>query len=306
MPPWPDDLIVRTLRAHGEWGAAETELLAPVLPDNPVVWDLGAFLGTFSLGLGRLRPLARVLAVEANPDLIPSLGRNLDRLLSCPAWVVPAGVGGQSGWLVPRARDDTDTNRGAQDYDLITGPKRPRGAVPCYNLPDLRAEYADYDVIKLDLEGLEQQVLDSDRAYITARKPVIWTECNETPASLELLKTLTSMGYEPMYLAFPAFRRANFNRATDLIFPLAYEAGLLAAPPDRLARLTGLVTGEDIIMRPVPTPQDLRRALFDTPRWGMADWDKMSRPELIARLGRLHKGTTLPTFLRPEPDQDPG
>ena len=299
VPPWPEDLIVRALQAHGEWGAAETELLAPVLPDAPVVWDLGAFLGSFSLGLARHHPLARVLAVEANPRVLPCLARNLDRLLACPARALHAGVGGRAGWLVPRARPDAETNHGAQDYDLVTGPAGPAGAVPCRTLPELRAEHGDYDMLKLDLEGLETEVLQGDRAYIAARQPVIWAECNEDRASLALLNALAGLGYAPVYLAFPAFRRANFNRATDLIYPLAYEAGLLAGQPDLLARLTGRVAGEEIITRPLSGPQDLRRALFDTPRWGKAEWAGMSRPELIARLGRLSQGQGLADFLDP-------
>ncbi len=313
LPPWPEDLIVRTLIAHGEWGAAEVDVLAPVVPDVPggaVLWDLGAFLGTFSLGLARLAPLSRVLAVEANPALAPYLTRNLTRNLPCPAQVLSAGVGGQDGWLVPRARGDHDTNHGAQDYDLIAAgesdsdpdnpPDTPPGsAIPCHTLAALRAEYGDYDMLKLDLEGLEHSVLESDRAYLTARQPVIWSECNESRDSLKLFKLLTDLGYATTYLAFPAFRRANFNKATDLIYPLAYEAGLLSAPPERLAQLTGQVAGEDILMRPLTSPMDLRRALYDTPRWGQRDWAEMSRPELIARLGRLSKGQPLKDFLLP-------
>lgn len=299
LPPWPEDLIVRTLIAHGEWGAAEVELLAPVVPEGAVLWDLGAFLGTFSLGLARRAPLSRVLAVEANPTLAPYLTRNLARALPCPAEIVSAGVGDQDGWLVPRARADHDTNHGAQDYDLITADP-PDGAIPCHSLAALRAEHGDYDMLKLDLEGLEGRVLESDRAYITARKPVIWCECNESPASLALVKQLMSLGYASTYLAFPAFRRANFNGAEDLIYPLAYEAGLLAAPPARLEQLTGEVAGEDILCKPLRGPMDLRRALYDTPRWGHPDWAGMSRPELIARLGRQARNQPLKTFLLPE------
>lgn len=299
LPPWPEDLIVRTLRAHGEWGAAEVELLAPVLPERAVLWDLGAFLGTFSLGLAQRAPLSRVLALEANPALAPYLTRNLTRNLPCPAQIVSAGVGGQDGWLVARARADHDTNHGAQDYDLITADP-PEHAIPCHSLATLRAIHGDYDMLKLDLEGLEGRVLESDRAYLTARRPVIWCECNESPASLKLFRLLSDLGYATTYLAFPAFRQANFNGAEDLIYPMAYEAGLLSAPADRLAHLTGVVAGEDILMRPLQSPMDLRRALYDTPRWGQRDWAQMSRPELIARLGRLAKNQPLKTFLLPE------
>ena len=55
--------------------------------------------------------------------------------------------------------------------------------------------------------------------------------------------------------------------------------------------------GEEIIIRPLASFQDLKRAMWDTPRWGMEEWATMSRPQLIARLGRMHRGERFAGFL---------
>lgn len=295
-PDWPDDLICRSLWQFGEWSEAEAEVLAPLVRPDDHLWDVGAFLGTFSLGLTRHQAPIRLLAIEANPALQPFLTRNIAENARCPATVLGVGVAEVAGRLVPCNAVDLE-NHGATRWMAAAPDAGETEGTACLTLRDLRARHGDYSFLKLDIEGMELAALRGDLDHIARNHPVIWAECNESHASLKLLGALKWLGYEPLYVAFPAFRRANFKGSKDSIFPMAYEAGLLAAPPDRLVDFTGLVAGEDILIRRVNTAYDLRRALWDTPRWAQADWLTLSRPELIARLGRITKGQGLKEFL---------
>lgn len=299
VPDWPDDLIVRSLRELGEWGAAEASLASVMLEPGETLWDAGAFIGTFALGVARLRTPSLVVAIEANPALSGILSDNL-RTLRCPWAAVPAGLGPKQGWLVPA--HEVQNNHGATSWRQIEDTDPPPSAVRCVTLPELRRVHGDYDVLKLDLEGMELDAMRSDFPYLKAHHPVLWTECNEEPTSLKLFSAMKRLGYQVLYLGFPACRRANFRASEDLIYPMAYEAALVAGPAERLARLAAqtemLVPGEDILCRPVETVFDLRRALFDTPRWARAEWLSFSRAELIARLGRLEAKLPLKNFLR--------
>jgi len=298
-PDWPDDLICRSLRQFGEWSGAEAEILAPLVRPEDYLWDVGAFLGTFSLGLTRYQAPARLLAIEANPALQPFLARNLNENAPCPATVLGVGVAETAGRLVPHDAGDPQ-NHGATEWRVAASDVGEAEGTACVTLRELRASHGDYSFLKLDIEGMELAALRGDLDHIKRHHPVIWAECNETPASLKLLGAMRWLGYDPLYVAFPAFRRANFKGSKDSIFPMAYEAGLLAAPPDRLADFTGQVAGEEVLVRKVNTAHDLRRALWDTPRWAQADWVTLSRPELIARLGRISKGQGLKEFLAGE------
>ncbi len=298
VPDWPTDLIVRSLREHGEWGAVEADLFARALPDNSVFWDVGAFLGTFSLGVARHRKFRSLLAIEANPDLAPHLEANLATLESCPTNVVSAGVA-NSDWVIPKQRSDIDGNHGAQDYEALPDGVEPTAsAIRCHSLKALRSIYGDYDAMKMDIEGHELEAIKGDYAYIKKRQPLLWLECNESEYSFQLLSALRSLDYTPIYLAFPAFRGANYHGAKDLIYPMAYEAALLAAPAGLIDDVTWEVEGEDIIARKVMTHPELRRALYETPRWCHADWLGLSRAELLGCLGKLANGQRLADFLR--------
>lgn len=298
VPDWPDDLIVRSLRELGEWCAAEAALAAGLLAPAETLWDAGAYLGTFSLGVAALTLPARVVAIEANHAVVPALEQNL-ALLPCPAELVASGLAGRPGWLAPASEDPH--NHGATAFRHSEEQPASGPAIRCQTLAALRASHGDYDFLKLDLEGMELDALRGDFPYIRERRPVIWAECNENPDSLRLFSGLKWLDYDVLYLAFPAFRTANFHSSPNLIYPMAYEAALVAAPSARLAALAAaaptLVPGEDILCRRVETAYDLRCALFDTPRWSRADWAQLSRAELIARLGRCGDGVRMQEFM---------
>lgn len=298
VPDWEDDLIVRSLRAHGEWAYCEPMLLAPLLRETDRFWDVGAFLGTFGLGATQLaqKPPAKLLAVDPGPVLQPFLAENLKNA-PCPTEIAPFAVGQSDGWLRPQG--GAGANAGAIAYEASDSGE---GAIPCRSLASLRAEFGDYDVIKLDVEGMENAAVRGDFEFLQRHRPVIWAECNEDLSSILLLEALVALNYEPVYVAFPAFRACNHNGSDEVIYPMAYEAALLAAPPERLAAFNAATAaGEDIIVRPVKTSFELRCAMWETPRWSMAEWTTLTRPQLIALLGRHMSKVDLVDFLNDAP-----
>jgi FkbM family methyltransferase len=270
-----------------------------------VLWDGGAFLGTFGIGVAQIaeqtgQPLARLVAIEPGAELRPFLTDNLQRNVTCDHVLVACALGAVVGRLMPT--DVMAGNHGALAYHATDQTEEDAAGVESLPLWHLRAQYGGYDILKLDVEGMEVEALKGDFEYIRDHKPVIWAECNEALSSIKLLEALVAAGYAPLYLAFPAFRRANFRSVTDLSYPMAYEAVLLAALPDRLAQLDVTGLGEEVIVKPVTTSWDLRQALWATPRWADPSWTTASRAELIALLGRLKRGEVIRAFLNDAPN----
>lgn len=298
-PEWTEDLICRSLREYGEWAYVEHSLFAMLIAEGDRVWDGGAFLGTFGLGAAQTsaaagRPPSFLLAIEPSSDLAGHLAGNLTRNAPCRAAVETCAVGAKEGRL--RAKSQANGNHGATAFvqETSSGEGAP---VACQPLSQLRRQHGDYDCLKLDIEGMELDALRGDFQYIKTHRPVMWVECNENAESLEVLGALKALDYDLLYVAFPAMRKDNFRGNPNMIYPMAYEAALVAAPPERLALLNLDAWQGTVIVRPVRTHGDLRQAMWATPRWSMPEWVEMSNPELIALLGRERRGERKKDFL---------
>lgn len=291
-----EDLIVKCLTMYGEWAYAEALIASSLANVRDNLWDIGAYVGTFSLGVARNRQLGRVLAVDANHVVAEALETNLAINLAIPFDRLTAGVSARSGAGTLKFVDGA--NRGASVFHMLEGgedAETPR--VTAMTLKELRVIHGNYDFLKLDIEGMEIDALRGDEEFIRQNKPVIWAECSEVPQSLTLLDIMLSLGYVPVYVAFPAIRSDNFSCNRDLLFPMAYEAALVGAAPERIEGLSTEPVMDTCIVRTISSRDDLLLALWDTPRWALQEWTKLSRPELIARIGHMERWEHIATFL---------
>lgn len=183
-PDWPDDIILQSLSALGEWSYVEQQILAGLVQAGDRMWDGGAFLGTFGIGLAQIaaqagRPLSRLIAIDPGAELRPCLVENLRRNVTCDQLVLSCALGAEFGRLVPDApAEAVSANHGALAYRATAtagGDVDPEG-VECVPLWHLRARHGDYDILKLDVEGMEVEAIKGDFDHIQARKPVIWAE----------------------------------------------------------------------------------------------------------------------------------
>ena len=293
-PGWDDDLIEGFLRRYGEWAWHEAAFIAALLPDQARVLDVGAYLGTFGLGLAMQRPLAFLCAVEANPALTPLLAANLHRA-PCPALAIEAMVAGTAAAPRPGAAPPGNASAASFAPDAPGVPTGP--PVRAATLTELRALHGPFDLIKLDAEGMEGEILQADADALRTGATTLWVECNEEPRALALGALLMSWGLDLHYFAFPSHNLANHLGDPEPTFPWAYEAGLLAAPRTP-PRLSPDLRRHHCQLRPIRTLPDLEEAMWRTPRWGMPDWPLDDPPALAALAGRLIRNEARDTFLR--------
>ena len=157
----------------------------------------------------------------------------------------------------------------------------------------------------MDVEGLEYNLLASAPELLAPGGPALWLECNPSERSLQLADLLLSAGLSVHYFAFPAFASDNFRQDPEPIFPFAFESGLWATrgpPPE----LSAPLAQRGCILERISTSEDLRRALWRTPRWGMADWQGASFENIVAEAAHLYLGETYARFLSDEKPHDLG
>ena len=300
--PNAEDIISRFLGQCGEWARDEASFVASVLPDNPRILDAGAFLGTFGLGVALRKCIGFLCFVEANPAIVKLLRENVERCASFPNVVVNAMLAGlptepRRGFGDPRNLGATSFLESAADDNPTEPPEY------ATTLNDLVAEHGAFDLVKLDVEGMERDILEPARNCLVKGDTTLWIECNEHPRSLELVKMLLSWGLDIHYFAFPSHNPDNFRGAKEAIFPWAYEAGLLVSP-GKPPRLDAELMAHGCILRRIGTIEDLVGAMWRTPRWLPAELAHAGAPELAAIAGHALRGQDRDGYLAAS--SDPG
>ena len=279
--PDPDqDIVARFLLEQGEWAELETEFLRELIEDGARIADIGAFVGTFGLSMQAKKKLASICFVEANPEIFPLLRENVENNCRVDHAAVEAIVSPQDF----RANGSRDHhNIGSASFlpgNLDPGRVEVRLPDRRCTLWQLEQEHGPFDLIKLDVEGMELAILADAPEIVKRENAVLWMECNEHERSLELTDFLLSQDRRVYYFAFPSFNPDNFCASTEPIFPFAYEAGLLACSTE--PKLAATLIAKGCLLRPISSREDLANALLHTPRWAPEEWWGLPREQVVA------------------------
>ncbi|MBF0877894.1 FkbM family methyltransferase [Gluconobacter cerevisiae] len=300
VPDLKHDLIGRFLDYYGEWAFNEVRFCASLLKDGARVLDIGAFIGTFSLGVASLRRLNSLCVVEGNPELIPFLNANISGAAHSPdiscinAIVAPRGyeVHGHYG---------QEENLGSTSfvYDETTVDVPDDVSMKAtLTLTELREQNGPFDLIKIDAEGMEYAILKDDKEFVATGNSLIWIECNEEISSLDCADLLLGLGLTLHYFAFPAHNFENYRSQIEPLLPWAYEAGLLASRQQIIPELDSLLTHNLCILKKITSREDLRRVLWETPRWTPSGWPMTySSVKLAALASRQVRNQSYEIFL---------
>lgn len=282
VPNAENDLIGQFLFHYGEWAWLETAFIADQLAGSARVLDVGAFIGTFSLGLLGTGKLDFACCVEANPSSFEILCKNAETTAG-KVLAVNAIVSDPNTALgVGHAQRD---NAGSTSFSTeASGDLEIPPPEAVTSLGDLIASHGPFNLVKIDVEGME---LDVIRSYNWSSHPdcLIWLECNENLQAINLLEFLLQAGQPCWYFAWPAHNPDNFKGQEADLLDIAYEAGLLVGRND--VTLGQQLLDAGCILLKIESTADLRRALWRTPRGGPIGWRELDRPSLIGIASHL-------------------
>lgn len=232
-----DTTIGKSLEFYGEWGQQEIDLLSPLLPVGGTVADIGAYVGSHTLALARrVGRRGEVLACEPRSAIFGLLQENVSRSACGNVRLFQGAVGRARGRLsFPKVDLESSCNFGKGVGREETAARVGGGeaaesgeSVAVKALDDL--ELDRLDLVKIDVEGMEADVLIGGEATLERHRPLIYLECSSLEHGRVLLDLLSRRSYRAYCHRPTAFNPANFNGCDRSIFGLEREAALVAVP----------------------------------------------------------------------------
>ena len=204
----------------GVWDVETTRFLESTLNPGDVFLDIGANCGVMSLVAAAQK--ARVYAFEPGPEIYPRLQSNVDNnRLQDVVTVISMGLGNTQGRLNYEANDHIPGN------GILGGDSGPSVEVTTLDQWISTHPLERIDLIKMDVEGMETQVLEGAMDTLRRFRPIVhletlWIQDGEISAD-PILRILDQCGYA-LWSAEPPYQKMTADSA--------YPENCLAIPRD--------------------------------------------------------------------------
>jgi FkbM family methyltransferase len=223
-----DTAIGRALELYGEFAECENRLMSALVRPGDVVVDVGANVGTVALALARaVGPQGTLHLFEPQPILQQALHTTLTINGLTTARLYGVAVGNSAGQVkIPVVRPEEPGNYGAVRVTEASGGI----AVPLITLDSLMLPHCR--LIKIDVEGMDFDVLLGAADLIARTRPFIYMEAKEGPATSGAIGWLQSRGYGCYWHFATFFSPDNFRGVRDNVFGNVGDINLLALPAE--------------------------------------------------------------------------
>jgi len=229
-----DQVIGRSLCRYGEWAEEEIYLLSKFVRPGDVVLDIGANVGSHTIAFGRMvGDEGRVLAVDGQRRASEVLTLNIllngqnnitriEGLVGCGDAVVRLATGAKT----------PANNLGCVSFhDIIARSNAASAArtlglpVPLFTVDSL--ELSACRLMKIDVEGMELDVISGAAETITQHKPVIYFEQANGSNFAKIYNFLNNAEYKLFWHVANPYNRNNFCNDPENIFGGTCEVNVL-------------------------------------------------------------------------------
>lgn len=219
-----DKFVGRSLDRYGEWCQPELEILTPLLRPGRVVLDIGAFIGSHTVYFAQqVGPRGRVYAFEPQRHAFQMLCGNVALNALTNVTCLPYVIGKETGVRRLGELSQTIAENFGGTQALVVPAGEPTRTV---RVDDL--ELPRCDVMKIDVEGMELDVLAGAGGTIERCKPMIYCENNRAERSGQILSELMRHGYKIWWHILSYYNPNNYFAEKENIFaPYWPEANIL-------------------------------------------------------------------------------
>jgi FkbM family methyltransferase len=220
-----DKYVGGSLDRYGEFSELEAHLFSGLIKPGMLVLEIGANLGAHTVHLAKLvGENGGVVAFEAQRVIFQMLCANLalNGIENTDAKCLAVGAA-PGEIVVPRLDYRGDNNFGGVALGGDDGDVVEMIAIDNLMLPACH-------MIKIDVEGMEKQVLDGARQTIMRFRPYLYVEDDRLDKHAELIATLMGLEYRMWWHMPWLYNPGNLAGDTENLFPGIASFNLICIP----------------------------------------------------------------------------
>lgn len=243
-----DFYIGKSLEKYGEFSEGEVDLFRQICRPGDVVVEVGANIGAHTVVLaGLVGEQGMVFAFEPQRIIYYTLCANVALNSLNNVYCFHQAAGAAEGFVrIPAFRYDQPGNYGGVEvnkYDHGEQVRRVR-LDHCIDVPRLR-------LLKIDVEGMESEVIRGAKKLIARHKPLIYVENDRRDKSKALIELLWSLDYRLYWHLPPLFNPNNFAADSENLYPGVVSVNMFCLHKSEVGNMAGFVEVTDSSFHPM-------------------------------------------------------
>ena len=235
-----DEVISRSLKVYGEWAEHEISILDSFIRAESTVIDVGANIGTHTLAFANLNKSVDIISIEAQPLVFSVLQINciINELNNVYCRNM---VAGKRNSTLKVSEDNIDwQNVGASSFKepknfLKSTPSQRKTNISNWMIPMNRLDYfwveKPVSLVKIDVEGMELDVIEGGFSLLKHYRPVVFAEQLNLKHLKNIKNLFEKINYNLFWLETHPFNSNNYRREQDNIW-WRTEMGILGVPKE--------------------------------------------------------------------------
>lgn len=217
-----DTVIGRSIEMYGEYFESEVDVFRRFLSPGDVALDIGANIGTHTLALARIvGPQGFVFAFEPQRLVFQTLCANIALNALTNVHCVNSAVGATAGRVhISDPDPGSPNNFGGAALGMVSVAS---GGTPIEQVVlDHFVDVRQLKLVKIDVEGMEAEVLRGARRTLARFAPILYVENDKVEKSQELLELLGELGYSCFWHLPLFFTGRNCFGNEKRLFPVGF------------------------------------------------------------------------------------
>ena len=224
-----DTYIGRSFDLYGEYVEEESRMLDQLLRPGMIALDIGANIGAHTIFMTKkVSPGGLVVAFEPQREIFQLLCANVALNALHNVHTHHAALGAELGEIIVPF---IDYEKGGNFGGLTLGNHDKGETVPCRTIDDMKLRRCD--VMKIDVEGMENEVIIGATQSIEKYRPALYIENDRRERSEELLTRLFDLNYRIFWHLPRLYNPANFFENHDNEFGNLISRNILCIPKER-------------------------------------------------------------------------